>query len=81
MDIVSLAKYKDGLKYLLIAIDLFSRYFWVCPSNLKDISVWCAIKVGFLSYQDVLQDIVQSYNRPNASWKCLIFGNDIQDIS
>ena len=30
----SLSKYKKGIKYLLCAIDLLSKYIWVIP--LKD---------------------------------------------
>ena len=30
----SLSKYKKGIKYLLCAIDLFSKYAWVFP--IKD---------------------------------------------
>ena len=30
----SLGKYKKGIKYLLCAIDLFSKYAWVAP--IKD---------------------------------------------
>ena len=33
-DIRSLSKYNKGIKYLLCAIDLFSKYAWVFP--LKD---------------------------------------------
>ena len=33
-DIQSLSKYKNGIKYLLCAIDLFSKYAWVVP--IKD---------------------------------------------
>ena len=33
-DIQSLRKYNKGIKYLLCAIDIFSKYAWVFP--LKD---------------------------------------------
>ena len=33
-DMQSLSKYNEGIKYLLCAIDLFSKYAWVVP--LKD---------------------------------------------
>ena len=33
-DMLSLGKYNKGIKYLLCAIDLFSKYAWVVP--LKD---------------------------------------------
>ena len=31
----SLSKYKKGIKYLLCAIDLFSKYVWVDPIKYK----------------------------------------------
>ena len=33
-DMQSLSKYNKGIKYLLCAIDLFSKYAWVVP--IKD---------------------------------------------
>ena len=33
-DMQSLSKYNEGIKYLLCAIDLFSKYAWVVP--IKD---------------------------------------------
>ena len=33
-DMQSLSKYNKGIKYLLCAIDLFSKYVWVIP--IKD---------------------------------------------
>ncbi|XP_041372620.1 uncharacterized protein LOC121385896 [Gigantopelta aegis] len=35
MDMVSLAKYNDGVRYLMVIIDLFSRYLWVLPLKSK----------------------------------------------
>ena len=37
----SLSKYNKGIKYLLCAIDLFSKYAWVIP--LKDNKVTSAV--------------------------------------
>ena len=34
-DMQSLSKYNKGIKYLLCAIDLFSKYAWVIPFNGK----------------------------------------------
>ena len=30
-DMSSLSKYNDGIKYLLVVIDIFSRYLWIEP--------------------------------------------------
>ena len=39
-DMQSLSKYNKGIKYLLCAIDLFSKYAWVVPlKDKKGISV------------------------------------------
>ena len=39
-DMQSLSKYNKGNKYLLCAIDLFSKYVWVIPiTNKKGVSV------------------------------------------
>ena len=34
-DMQSLSKYKNGIKYLLCAIDLFGKYVWVLPLKNK----------------------------------------------
>ena len=34
-DMQSLSKYNKGIKYLLCAIDLFSKYAWVVPLKHK----------------------------------------------
>ena len=55
----SLSKYKKGIKYLLCAIDLFSKYTWVVP--LKD-------KRGIIII-NAFQKILDSSNRkPNKIW-------------
>ena len=39
-DMQSLSKYNKGTKYLLCAIDLFSKYMWVVPlKNKRGISI------------------------------------------
>ena len=44
-DMQSLSKYNKGIKYLLCAIDLFSKYMWVIPlKNKKGISIVNAFK-------------------------------------
>ena len=44
-DMQSLSKYNKGIKYLLSAIDLFSKYTWVIPiKDKKGTSIVNAIK-------------------------------------
>ena len=54
----SLSKYNRGMKYLLCAIDLFSKYAWVVP--LKD-------KRG-ISLIYAFQKIVSKGRKPNEIW-------------
>ena len=56
-DMQSLSKYNKGIKYLLCAIDLFSKYAWVVP--LKD-------KRG-ISIVNAFQKII-SKRKPNKIW-------------
>ena len=35
MDMASLAKYNDGYKYVLVCLDVFSRYLWCVPLRTK----------------------------------------------
>ena len=51
----SLSKYNKGIKYLLCAIDLFSKYAWVVP--LKD-------KRG-ISIVNAFQKIISKGRKPN----------------
>ena len=51
----SLRKYSKGIKYLLCAIDLFSKYPWVVP--LKD-------KRG-ISIVNAFQKIISKERKPN----------------
>ena len=57
-DMQSLSKYNKGIKYLLCAIDLFSKYAWVVP--LKD-------KRG-ISIVNAFQKIVSKGCKPNKIW-------------
>ena len=58
-DMQSLSKYNKGIKYLLYAIDLFSKYTWVVP--IKD-------KKG-VSIVDAFQKILKESNqKPNKIW-------------
>ena len=58
-DMQSLSKYNKGIKYLLCAVDLFSKYPWIIP--LKD-------KKG-TSIVNALKKILSDSNRkPNKIW-------------
>ena len=57
-DMQSLSKYNKGIKYLLCAIDLFSKYAWVVP--LKD-------KRG-ISIVNAFQKIISKGRKPNKIW-------------
>ena len=57
-DIQSLSKYNKGIKYLLCAIDLFSKYAWVVP--LKE-------KRG-ISIVNAFQKIISKGRKPNQIW-------------
>ena len=54
----SLSKYNKGVKYLLCAIDLFSKYAWVIP--LKD-------KKG-TSIVNAFQKMISKERKPNKIW-------------
>ena len=58
-DMQSLSKYNKGIKYLLCAIDLFSKYAWVVPiKDKKDVSI-----------VDASQKILDKLGRkPNKIW-------------
>ena len=57
-DMQSLSKYNKGIKYLLCAIDLFSKY--VCIAPLKD-------KKG-ITIDNSLQKIVSKERQPDKIW-------------
>ena len=63
-DIQSLNKYNHGIKYLLCAIDLVSKYPWVVP--LKD-------KTG-ISIVNIFQKIISEGRKP--SKKCICQGGE-----
>ena len=54
----SLSKYNEGNKYLLSAIDLFSKYAWVIP--IKD-------KKG-TSIVNAFKKIISEGRKPNKIW-------------
>ena len=57
-DMQSLSKYNKGIKYLLCAIDLFSKYAWVVP--IKD-------KKG-VSIVNAFKKIISKGRKPNKIW-------------
>ena len=57
-DMQSLSKFNKGIKYLLCAIDLFSKYAWVIP--VKD-------KKG-TSIVNAFQKIISKKRKPNKIW-------------
>ena len=57
-DMQSLSKYNKGIKYLLYAIDIFSKYAWVVP--LKDKRV--------ISIVNAFQKIISEGRKPNKIW-------------
>ena len=57
-DMQSLSKYNKGIKYLLCAIDIFSKYAWVVP--LKD-------KRG-ISIVNAFQKRISKEREPNKIW-------------
>ena len=57
-DMQSLSKYDKGNKYLLCAIDLFSKYAWVVPiKNKKGVSI-----------VNAFQKIISEGRKPNKIW-------------
>ena len=57
-DMQSMSKFNKGVKYLLFAIDLFSKYAWVIP--LKDKKGTCIV--------NALQKIISKERKPNKIW-------------
>ena len=57
-DMQSLSKYNKGIKYLLYAIDIFSKYTWAV--HLKD-------KKG-TSIVNAFQKIISEGRKPNKIW-------------
>ena len=55
----SLSKYNKGIKYLLYAIDLFSKYAWVIP--IKDKKGTSIVN----TFKKILRD---SNRKPNKIW-------------
>ena len=72
-DTQSLSKYNKGIKYLLCAIDLFSKYAWVIP--IKD-------KKG-TSIVNAFKKIISEGRKPNKIWVdqgSEFYNNDFKDF-
>ena len=54
----SLSKYNRGIKYLLCAIDLFSKYAWVIPIKAKK----------GISIVNAFKKIISEERKPNKKW-------------
>ena len=54
----SLSKYNKGMKYLLFAIDLFSKYAWVVPLKYKT----------EISIINAFQKLTSKKRKPNKIW-------------
>ena len=70
----SLSKYNKGNKYLLCAIDLFSKYVWVIP--IKD-------KKG-TSIVNSFQKIISQGRKPNKIWVHLgreFYNNSFKELN
>ena len=58
-DMQLISNYKEGFRFLLYAIDIFSKYTWVVPFKIKkDITITN-------SFQKILDE---SYRKPNKIW-------------
>ena len=57
-DMQSLSKYNKGIKYLLCAIDLFSKYAWVIPIKDKKTT----------SIVNTFKKIISGKRKPNKIW-------------
>ena len=55
----SLSKYNKGIKYLLCATDLFSKYPWIVPLKYKK---------GSSSIVNAFQKIISEGRKPNKIW-------------
>ena len=61
-DMQSLSKYNKEIKYLLCAIDLFSKYAWVIP--IKDKKGTCIVN----AFKKIISTELHSKHKPNKIW-------------
>ena len=80
VDMQSMQKFNDGYRYLLVCIDVFSKYAWVVPlKNRKGPSLVEAFKVILASRrkpQKIITD--QGTEFFNKHFKALLKGEDIE---
>ena len=57
-DMQSLSKYNKGIKYLLCALDLFSKYAWVVSLKAKK----------GVTIANAFQKIISEGRKPNKRW-------------
>ena len=72
-DMQSLSKHNKGIKYLLCAIDLFSKYAWVIPLNDKEGT----------SIVNAFQKIISKERKPNKIWVdqgCEFYNQSFKDF-
>ena len=68
-DMQSLSKYNKGIKYLMCAIDLFSKYVWVVPiKDKKGTSIVNAFKKIIKKNNDILYVNWKGHNNRFNSW-------------
>ena len=62
----SLSKYNKGVKYLLRAIDLFSKYPWVIP--IKDKKGTCIVNAFHKIISEGSEAESKGWRKPNKIW-------------
>ena len=64
-DMQSLSKYNKGIKYILCAIDLFSKYVWVIPIKDKKgtsiVNAFKKIKYGLIKIVNFIINLLQIF--------------------
>ena len=79
-DMQSLKQYNDGYRYLLVCIDVFSKYAWIVPIKSKTGSALVEAFKVILSSGTKPQKIMTDEGKQffNKSFKALLSGKDIQ---
>ena len=77
----SLSKYNKGIKYLLCAIDLFSKYAWVVPiKDKKGSSIVNAFKKIILKHKPNKIWVDQGSEFYNNTFKYFLKINNIENL-